>query len=733
MKKLFYLLSSAALLFGATSCDKGDVEENIVPEVKKTGIVLNATIANDSRTTLDGKKVDWAEGDCIYLVTSDATWGKPYVSSSETNIATIAEYVYSEGAFTDNSDAALPELTEGTDYTVYAMYARADQKSFHRGAATSHRLLASQSQDCANPTAHIATNDALVGKFTVTGGAENTVDVSMHHIYTMMEVDVKNNTGAELTITKFEMQAENATLAGDFTVNFGNTAVPVDVTLKDNDNDKNYEKITVNVANGTVAAGASLPIYFIMAPLTDYSGDVTFTVTDSEGYVYTQTVTVEEISFEAGKYNTTPYTITEGVAPVDYSGTYVIMQAYNGNYYYMSANDGGSANNRKAVNTGLTTLPASDALNSIPSMANKARWTIAKSEDGTYTIQSADNGKYLYGANASSNYAKVTDADTDAEPINLAYDADTDTYTIQSTTVSTKYLSINGSYGIWAFYKSSYEHNLSLVKSDDPLLDLLVSDVELAGEGTATSGVIDVTLANNEGWTVTVSDNAEWLTTETSLNGSNQVVYSVVANDTGTDRTATVSLTATKGSVTKVVSLVATQKAPVATTGTTYTKITSLAELTNGKYLIVYEVGNLAANGSKNVSTSSGGIGANASNVTVVINANTIAGSNEIDNAVVTIAKSGDKYTVQNAAGDYMNSATNTNGYTKNATADDKHLCTISFDTNNNAVIANFDETTHLTINKNSGSPLFRFYKVTTLTGSNSSNYAYPALYKLVE
>lgn len=442
MKKLFYLLSSAALLFGAASCDKGDVEENIVPEVKKTSIVLNATIADDTRTTLDGKKVDWAEGDCIYLVTSDETWGKPYVSSSDTQITTIAEYVYSGGAFTDKSDANLPALTEGTDYTVHAMYARADQKTYHRGAATSHRLLATQSQDCANPTAHIATNDALVGKFTVTGGAVNTVDVTMNHIYTMMEVDVKNTTGKEIEITKFEMEAVGATLAGDFTVNYGNTVVPVDVTFKAND----YDKITVNVANGTVANNGTLPIYFVMAPLTDYSGDVTFTVTDSEGYVYTKTVAVEEISFEAGKYNTTGYTISEGIEPTDYSGTYVLLVENESKYYALSSTNAISSTRLDGV-----LYDYNGAENVVSSELNLV-WTITR-EGSTYYVE--NNGKYLtwqaenQSATSGVNYASVK---TDKYPLIISA-IDGGGVAIRSKNLNTRYLSLNGQY--FAFYNST--------------------------------------------------------------------------------------------------------------------------------------------------------------------------------------------------------------------------------------------------------------------------------------
>lgn len=566
MKKLFYLLSSAALLFGAASCDKGDVEENLAPEVnQKTSIVLNATIADNSRTTLDGLKVDWAEGDYIYLVTSDETWGQPYVSSSNTNITTIASYQYTNGAFADASSTELPALTEGQEYTVHAMYARTDQKSYHRGAASTHRLQATQSQDCSDPTAHIATEDALVGKFNITGGTTNTVDVAMNHIYTMMEVDVKNTTGKEIEITKFEMEAANAALAGDFKVNYSNTAVAIDVTLKENTT--GYDKITVNVTNGTVANNGTLPIYFVMAPLTDYSGNVTFTVTDSEGYTYTKTVAVEEISFEAGKYNTTGYTISEGVAPIDYSGTYVIMQAdANGTYYFMSAENGSSSgNNRKAVSTGVTTLPTS--LNSIPSMCNAARWTISKVAGGKYILQSADNEKYISGASSSNNYAKL-DADVaNAEEVELEYDETNQTFKIISVNVSTKAISLNASYGLYAFYKTAdYEHDLYFISATDPLLDMSVEgNVELTAD--AASGAVAVNLANNEGWAITVSDNADWLTTTFA---DNQVNYVASAN-TGDAREATVTLTATKNTESKAVTFVVSQDMPISSTAKEFT------------------------------------------------------------------------------------------------------------------------------------------------------------------
>lgn len=274
-------------------CQKNEIED---PNANAEGssFELVAEIAQ-TKTTLDGLSVEWEEGDVLYLVTTDGTWGAPY--ANDTDAATIAEYAYNDGKFTTGST-----ISDG-EYTFNAMYARANQKSYHRGASTTHKLEATQSQDCANPTAHIKENDALVGTFTATTPMTEAAQVTMSHIYTMMQVDVKNNTGAEIEVATFEMTAEGADLAGVFNVESFETP---SISTKSGAS----STITVNVTNGTVGFGESLPVYFVMAPLSNYSGDVTFKVTDAEGKTYTKTVTLNGISFEAGKYNTTPYTIS---------------------------------------------------------------------------------------------------------------------------------------------------------------------------------------------------------------------------------------------------------------------------------------------------------------------------------------------------------------------------------------------------------------------------------------
>lgn len=298
MKRIISSIASIAALVGFVSCQKTE----LVPSQNTEGstFTLSADI-QQTKTTINGLEVNWEEGDILYLVTTDGTWGKPYTEDKE--CATIAEYTYADGEFTSEAT-----IVDG-NYTFNALYGSASEKSYHRGASTTYNLQSTQTQDCTNPTAHLKNNDALVGSFTASVPRTTPASVNMSHIFAIMRVDVKNATGADVELKSFEMSAAGATLAGIFTVNFAHS--PIDITEKSGQS----SSIKVNLTNGTVASGASLPVYFVMAPLADYSGDVTFTVTDVNGVEYTKTVALTNISFEAGSLNTTPYTIKTGVAP----------------------------------------------------------------------------------------------------------------------------------------------------------------------------------------------------------------------------------------------------------------------------------------------------------------------------------------------------------------------------------------------------------------------------------
>lgn len=295
-RHILFGLASAAMMTIA-GCETAEIKDVQSPEANASSFELIADITQ-TKTTLDpqdGYKVAWEEGDIIYMVTSDGTWGVPFKEDQTTN--SIAEFTYADGKFSTEATIADGE------YTFKGMYAAESQKSYHRGASSTHKLQATQTQDCADPTAHIKDNDALVGTFTATVPMSETANMNMSHLHTLMQVDVKNTTGEAIEVTKFEMTAEGADLAGVFNVEAFD--IPA-ISTKSGAS----STITVNITGGDVENNASLPVYFVMAPFADYSGDVTFKVTDSNENTYTKTVAMNGISFEAGKYNTTSYTIS---------------------------------------------------------------------------------------------------------------------------------------------------------------------------------------------------------------------------------------------------------------------------------------------------------------------------------------------------------------------------------------------------------------------------------------
>lgn len=332
-------MGMAAAMIPFAGCQKNEIDGGNYIVSEGSTFELVADIAQ-TKTTLDGLSVEWEEGDVVYLVTSCGTWGKPY--AEDNSGASIADFVYADGKFTTESTIA----DSDDPYTFKAMYAAASQRSYHRGASSTHKLSATQNQDCSKPTAHIKENDALVGTFTATTPMTEAAKVTMSHLYTMMQVNVKNSTGAAIEVKKFEMTAADADLAAVFNVTAFDTPA---ITTKSGAS----STITVNVTGGNLADGGSLPVYFVMAPLAAYSGDVTFKVTDTKGNTYTKTAKMNSISFNAGEYNTTSYTISvaDVVEPVD-ENTDVLTRAFTGIDDTSYSSWSGKTSNTSAVYAG---------------------------------------------------------------------------------------------------------------------------------------------------------------------------------------------------------------------------------------------------------------------------------------------------------------------------------------------------------------------------------------------
>lgn len=527
-------LASVALFAG---CQKNEIKEVSVEENAST-FELVADIAQ-TKTTLDGRVVEWEEGDIIYMVTSDGTWGVPYAVDKLTT--SIAEFTYAGGKF------STPATIADGSYTFNAIYSNGDQMSYHRSDKTTNQLSATQNQNCANPTAHIKKYDALVGTIEASVPMNEPAKLTMSHLYTMMQVNIVNNTDAEITVSKFEMTVADADLAGVFTVT--SFATPA-ITAKEDEADT--ETITVNVTGGTVAKDATLPVYFVMAPLSDYSGNVTFKVTDSEEKTYTKTIGLSNITFEAGKYNTTPYAISEAdeVDEVDYSGSWLITGTDSGKLYVATAADNGNGNNLKST---LQIAINDDKITEVDGLSD-CKMTITKvtdggTYDGMYTIKDA-KGKYLYAASSSSNYLKGSTTLSKDSYWDITLN-DNGTYKIVATKSSNRNImqfNYNSGSPLVSCYSSTttnmtpitlYPYSMVVPDLTPKIVVDATSKSSVSADGeTVTFGY---ELRNLEGkeLTVTVSD-SEMLTSVVAVDG---IITAVVAKNDGEARSATITLT----------------------------------------------------------------------------------------------------------------------------------------------------------------------------------------------
>ena len=298
MKKCFIFLSAALTFIALASCQK-EIDN---PQETKEGVIpfeLNASIEK-TKTTLNTSTyaVSWEDSDVLYAVTTDNAWGDG-TSSSDDSGNNIATFTYSDGKFTTDKT-----ITPG-EHTFNFIYAGSGQKKYHRASGTTHQLSATQDVDAENPAKNLKDNDALVGQITKTIPASLT-DITMSHIYTLMKVTLKNRLGAAVTATKFEIQIENENIAGIYNV----ASDTPGVTYKSGGKDK----ITVDITNGAMNDQGTIDVYFVMAPVKNFTGNVTFTVTDSESNTYTKTNAVSDLTFAAGTYNTADFSLK----PVSY-------------------------------------------------------------------------------------------------------------------------------------------------------------------------------------------------------------------------------------------------------------------------------------------------------------------------------------------------------------------------------------------------------------------------------
>ncbi|MBR5678737.1 MAG: hypothetical protein IKX20_11490 [Paludibacteraceae bacterium] len=547
MKKYSILLGATFCLFALASCQKEKEVEINTPDdnvSKHVPFALKAQVP-ETRTTIDAEtwEMAWEDGDILYAVTTDEEWGAAWVSDEETNLETIAEFTYS------NSDFSTEQIITDGEHTFHFLYtANTKQKTWHRGAGSSITLQGTQNEDALDPTSALKINDALAGRVTATTPT-TFVNVPMNHLFTLMKVTLKNKTGASITVNSFEISATNADLAGNFAITFGDTP---SVAIKSGQTGIN--KIVVNITNGTIANNGDLPVYFVMAPLSSYSGEIKFKVTDSDGKTYTKTNSVSNVTFTAGQYNTANYTLKAADAPEQAvykritamadltTDDYVIVGEKTatswGSFAYGTLNSG-----RVAYVEEYTS--ASNLPEQIENPAGEKVWHITR-DGSTITLLNAVESKYLSIGN-DGKFSWNSNTGTAITP-----SVSNNYFSFNYNGSSTFYLGVNKDANVnwWRMYASSTltaTNGLALYKKDDPNAVILsfdkTSESFLATDDNTVSKTFTATLKNVSTWTVTNSNPTDFTVTE-NVSEKTIVVKPVAVNTTFTEKTATITVEA---------------------------------------------------------------------------------------------------------------------------------------------------------------------------------------------
>jgi hypothetical protein len=172
------------------------------------------------------------------------------------------------------------------------------------------------------------------------------------------------------------------------------------------------------------------------------------------------------------------------------------------------------------------------------------------------------------------------------------------------------------------------------------------------------------------------------------------------ANEADADIVETLVVTPACGDAKEIV---LTHKKPVVLPDDSFCKVTENLADFSGTYLIVYEGGNLAFDGSLDDAIDTAG-----NSVAVTIENNAIKATAELGESIFTIAKVDGGYTIQSASGYYLGRTQNDNGMDESTTIAHKNTIEIS---NGVAVIKTANYTPSLQYYKSGANSRFRYYK----------------------
>ena len=289
MKKyLSYLGASLVTIAALSSCNK----ELADPNEGKTGAVPFEISASsiDTRTENDGLSTKWVAGDAINLFHA-AAGTTTYTSDGQ---FTITSENLAANKFTGTLAAAL----EAGNDDWYAFYPYSNYNTTPAGSSESNFGYTkiggtSQTQTGNNSTAHLCGKTCPLYGVASAVANDVTPSIEMNHLTSIVEVNVTNNSGNELTVTSVSFTGTED-IVGTYYIDF--TQTPVVYTSRG----ESYVSKTasLSVTDGeAIANGSSAMFYIAIKPFTVSSGKLKVAV---NGYEKEITINNETV-FAAGK------------------------------------------------------------------------------------------------------------------------------------------------------------------------------------------------------------------------------------------------------------------------------------------------------------------------------------------------------------------------------------------------------------------------------------------------
>lgn len=256
--------------------------------------------SSDTKTTISGYKTSWAAEDAINLYHAEAG-STSYVSDGEFKIA--AEDLGSQTF----KGALASALVPSKSYDWYAIYpytsyattpATRNAGSVIIGSASD----GSQSQTGNNSTSHLCSTACPLWGVAKGVVSSDVPSLNMHHLSSILEIEVKNQTGSNLVVENVSFTApDGEKIVGKFYVDITGES-PV-YTAKDSES-SNVASLNVTGAEA-IADGSSAKFYLAVKPFTAAVGSsLTIAVNGHQ-----KTITLSEnFTFDAGKVEKLTFT-----------------------------------------------------------------------------------------------------------------------------------------------------------------------------------------------------------------------------------------------------------------------------------------------------------------------------------------------------------------------------------------------------------------------------------------